>query len=87
MCIRDSSHTDAQDVNLIRREAFWQIPERELTNASLTYVKGDWTAQAFINNLTDKTYIAAIGTGGGLDNNSVVYGAPRTVGIRVRKNF
>jgi len=81
------SHTDAQDVNLIRREAFWEIPERELTNASLTYAKGDWTAQAFINNLTDKTYIAAIGTGGGLDNNSVVYGAPRTFGIRVRKNF
>jgi iron complex outermembrane recepter protein len=81
------SHTDAQDVNLLRREEFWQIPERELTNASLTYAKGDWTAQAFVNNVSDKTYIAAIGTGGGLDNNSVVYGAPRTIGIRVRKAF
>ncbi|MEQ1581977.1 MAG: TonB-dependent receptor [Steroidobacteraceae bacterium] len=81
------SHTDAQDVNLIRREEFWQIPKRELTNASVTYAKGDWTAQAFVNNVTDKTYIAAIGTGGGLDNNSVVYGAPRTIGIRVRKAF
>lgn len=81
------SHTDEQDVNIVRREEFWQIPKRDLTNFSLTYAKGDWTAQAFVNNLTDETYIAAIGTGGGLTNDSVVYGAPRTYGLRIRRNF
>ncbi len=81
------SHTDAQDVNVIRREAFWEIPERELTNVSLTYAQGDWTVQGFVNNVTDETYIAAIGTGGGLTNDSVVYGNPMTYGLRVRRTF
>jgi len=81
------SHVDEQDVNLIRREDFWQIPKRDLTNVSLTYAQGDWTAQAFVNNAADKTYIAAIGTGGGLTNDTVVYGTPRTYGIRFRRNF
>jgi iron complex outermembrane recepter protein len=81
------SHTDEQDVNIVRREEFWLIPKRDLTNVSLTYAKGEWTAQAFVNNVSDETYIAAIGTGGGLDNNTVVYGAPRTYGLRVRRNF
>jgi iron complex outermembrane receptor protein len=81
------SHTDEQDVNLIRREEFWLIPKRDLTNVSLTYAKGEWTAQGYINNVSDEEYIAAIGTGGGLDNNTVVYGAPMTYGIRVRRAF
>jgi len=81
------SHTDEQDVNLIRREEFWLIPKRDLTNVSLTYAKGEWTAQGYINNVSDEEYIAAVGTGGGLDNNTVVYGAPMTYGIRVRRAF
>jgi outer membrane receptor protein involved in Fe transport len=81
------SHTDKQDVNLIRREDFWVIPKRDLLNLSLTYTLNDWLAQAYCNNCSDETYIAAIGTGGGLDNNSVVYGSPRNYGIRLRKSF
>jgi len=81
------SHIDSQDINLVRREEFWTIPERDLLNVSLTYAKDTWLTQAFINNAADKTYIAAVGTGGGLDNNSVVYGAPRVWGLRFRYNF
>jgi len=81
------SHTDEQDVNILRSDEFWLIPKRDLTNVSLTYANGDWTAQAYINNVTDEEYIAAIGTGGGLDNNTVVYGNPMTYGIRVRRSF
>ncbi len=54
---------------------------------SLTYTADKWLTQAFVNNAADKTYIAAIGTGGGLDNNSVVYGNPRVWGLRFRYNF
>ena len=81
------SHTDEQDINLVRREEFWLIPERDLLNVSLTYTADKWLTQAFVNNAADKTYIAAIGTGGGLDNNSVVYGNPRVWGLRFRYNF
>jgi iron complex outermembrane receptor protein len=81
------AHTDEQDINLIRREDFWLIPKRDLLNLSLTYTLNDWLVQAYCNNCSDETYIAAIGTGGGLDNNSVVYGSPLNYGIRLRKSF
>jgi iron complex outermembrane receptor protein len=81
------SHIDEQDINLVRREDFWLIPARDLVNVSLTYAQDKWLTQAFVNNAADKTYIAAIGTGGGLDNNSVVYGNPRVWGLRFRYNF
>lgn len=81
------SHTDEQDINLVRRESFWLIPERELLNVSVTYAQDDWLVQGFVNNAADKTYIAAIGTGGGLTNDSVVYGNPRVWGVRFRYGF
>ncbi len=81
------SHTDEQDINLVRREDFWVIPERDLLNVSLTYTADKWLTQAFVNNAADKTYIAAIGTGGGLTNDSVVYGNPLVWGLRFRYNF
>ncbi len=81
------NHIDDQDINLIRREEFWLIPERDLLNLSLTYTLNDWLVQAYCNNCTDETYIAAIGTGGGLDNNSVVYGNPMNYGVRFRYSF
>jgi iron complex outermembrane receptor protein len=81
------SHTDEQDINLIRREDFWVIPERDLLNVSLTYTADKWLTQAFVNNAADETYIAAIGTGGGLTNDSVVYGNPLVWGLRFRYNF
>ena len=81
------SHIDEQDINLVRREDFWLIPARDLVNVSLTYQADKWLTQAFVNNAADKTYIAAIGAGGGLDNNSVVYGNPRVWGLRFRYNF
>lgn len=81
------SYTDEQDINLIRREDFWLIPERELLNVSVTYARNDWLIQGFLNNAADKTYIAAIGTGGGLTNDSVVYGNPQVWGVRFRYGF
>ncbi len=81
------SYTDDQDINVIRREDFWLIPERDILNVSLTYAKDTWLAQLYANNATDETYIAAIGTGGGLDNNSVVYGNPLNYGLRFRYGF
>ncbi len=81
------SHIDEQDINLVRREDFWVIPERNLVNVSLTYAQDAWLAQLFVNNAADKTYISAIGTGGGLTNDSVVYGNPLVWGLRARYSF
>jgi iron complex outermembrane receptor protein len=78
------SHTDAQDTNLIRREDYYSIPKRDLMNLSLTYKLNEWLVQAYCNNCSDKTYIASV-QGTGTDN--VIYGTPRNLGLRARRNF
>lgn len=77
-------HIDEQDTDLLRREAYYSIPERNLINVSLTYTVNDWLMQAFCNNCADKTYIASVE---GANAQNVIYGAPVTYGVRVRRAF
>jgi outer membrane receptor protein involved in Fe transport len=81
------SHTDEQDTNLIKREAFFSIPERDLLNVSLTYTQNDWLVQLYCNNCADKTYIGSVAGGGGSTPDAVIYGNPRNMGVRLRKTF
>jgi iron complex outermembrane receptor protein len=75
------SHTDKQDTNLIRREDYYSIPERNILNVSLTYTRNDWLVQAYGNNFLDKRYIASV------SGDNVLYGNPRNYGVRVRRDF
>jgi iron complex outermembrane recepter protein len=81
------SHTDRQDTNLIKREDYWAIPARNLANVSLTYTVNEWLAQLYCNNCADKTYIASVAGGGGSTPDTVIYGNPRNIGLRVRRSF
>jgi len=67
------AHLDQQPYNL--------NDERNITNFSLTFENENWTVQAYVNNLTDETYIAAARQA------LVSYGDPRTYGIRAKYNF
>jgi hypothetical protein len=44
----------------------------------------DWDIQAFCTNCADEAYIAAIEGGTG---NRMIYGNPRSAGVRFRKDF
>jgi len=67
------AHLDQQPYNM--------NDERKLTNFYLTYENENWTAQAYINNLTDEVYINSARA------QVVGYGDPQTYGLRVKYNF
>jgi iron complex outermembrane recepter protein len=73
-------HTDESENRLIQGEPYFKVFERDLVNASLTYERNDWTVQLFINNATDELYNLSAG-------DYVLYGEPRTYGLRLRMNF
>ena len=79
------SHVDKQDTNLVRREDFYALPSHTVLNASLTYIRNDWLVQAYCNNCSDKTYIASVQSDAAWNN--VLYGNPRSYGMRVRRDF
>jgi hypothetical protein len=68
----------------LRADNFYRIDSRELVNFSLTYEREDWDIQAFCTNCADEAYIAAIEGGTG---NRMIYGNPRSAGVRFRKDF
>jgi iron complex outermembrane receptor protein len=76
----DYSYTDENYSNL-DQQAFYLQDERKLTNVSLTYEDESWTVQAYINNLTDETYVASARL------QQVLYGNPQTYGSRAKYNF
>jgi hypothetical protein len=69
---------------LFQTDNFFRIDSRELLNFSLTYRLDTWDVQAFCNNCSDETYIAAVEGGSG---NRIIYGNPETIGMRFRKRF
>jgi iron complex outermembrane recepter protein len=66
--------------------SFQSLPEdlirsRSVLSASLTYEVASWRARAFVNNLTDALFVT------GFSGQSQFFGAPRTYGLEVTKNF
>lgn len=70
------------------RNANSLVPEHTLLDARLSYDStGLWRAEAFVNNLTDKTYIASQVQDSSSTNGGIIYGAPRTYGVRLVVKF
>lgn len=64
------------------------VPGRNVVNARLTAEIGDrYTIEGFVNNLTDKTYIATQIQNSSSADGGIIYGAPRTYGVRVKVTF
>ena len=59
---------------------FYKSEERDILNFSVTYANDIWDVQFLVNNMTDELYQE----GGGF---AVLYGEPRTVAFRVRRDF
>ena len=53
---------------------------RNLVNASIDWVTGQWDTQLFMTNVGNETYIIAGG-------NPLYYGPPRQGGIQVTRHF
>ena len=78
------SHSDSAFASLFQSDNFYRIDERELVNVSLAYEAAAWELQAYCNNCSDEVFIAGVGDVTGY---RVVYGDPRSVGVRFRKSF
>jgi iron complex outermembrane receptor protein len=64
------------------------VPGRDLFDARLTFDFGErYTLEAYVNNLTDKTYIATQIQNSSSADGGIIYGAPRTYGLRLRFEF
>ncbi|WP_338446385.1 TonB-dependent receptor [Pelagerythrobacter marensis] len=64
------------------------VPGRGLVNARLTSkLDNGLLIEGFVNNLTDKTYIAAQIQNSSSADGGIIYGAPRTYGVRVKVAF
>jgi iron complex outermembrane receptor protein len=77
------AHIDSQFTNLFQEGNYFMIDERDLTHVSVTYERDAWTLQAFCNNCSDEIYVSSVAGGG----NSVVYGDPKTAGVRFNLRF
>lgn len=61
------------------------VPSRDLFDARITFDIGDrYTVEAYANNLTDKRYIATQIQNSSSADGGIIYGAPRTYGLRVK---
>ncbi len=61
------------------------VPGREVVDARITFdLSEKYTLEAFVNNLTDKTYIAAQIQNSSSADGGIIYGAPRTWGARLK---
>ena len=61
------------------------VPGRNVFDARLTFDMGaKYKLEAFVNNLTDKTYIASQIQNSSSADGGIIYGAPRTYGLRLR---
>lgn len=64
------------------------VPGRDVLDARLTLVIDDrYKLEGFVNNLTDKTYIASQIQNSSSADGGIIYGAPRTWGVRAVINF
>jgi iron complex outermembrane receptor protein len=60
---------------------YYELPAISLWNASITYTRGSWLAEAYTTNLANTLYLA------GNSGSSIYYGPPRQFGIRVTRSF
>jgi len=64
------------------------VPSRSLIDARLTWeLDGRWAVEAFVTNVSDKTYIASQIQNSTSATGGIVYGAPQQYGARVKYNF
>ncbi|WP_338466182.1 TonB-dependent receptor [Novosphingobium sp. ZN18A2] len=64
------------------------VPARDLFDARITFDLGDkYKLEAFVNNLTDETYIATQIQNSSSADGGIIYGAPRTYGVRLKVAF
>lgn len=61
------------------------VPGRDLFDARITFDLGEnYKLEAFANNLFDETYIASQIQNSSSADGGIIYGAPRTIGLRVK---
>ena len=61
------------------------VPGRTLMDARVTFdFNSDYKLEAFVNNVFDKTYIATQIQNSSSADGGIIYGAPRTYGLRLR---
>jgi iron complex outermembrane receptor protein len=77
------THIDKQYTSLFQDE-FFALEERNLVNVSVNYERDAWQVQAYCTNCADKTYIAAMDSRAPYN---VYYGAPRQLGVRIKRSF
>ncbi|HWK41397.1 MAG TPA: TonB-dependent receptor [Croceibacterium sp.] len=75
------SHSGAQYASIFQNTDYFRIPARTTMDATLEFRSGDWGAEAFVRNATNKLYVT------GLANAAEFYGAPRTFGLSVSREF
>jgi iron complex outermembrane receptor protein len=63
------------------------VPKHDLLDARVTADFGRYQVEAFVNNLTDEVYIATQIQNSSSADGGIIYGAPRTYGIRLRVEF
>ncbi|MCL6251611.1 TonB-dependent receptor [Altererythrobacter sp. KTW20L] len=64
------------------------VPGRDLFDARITFDLGEsYKLEAFANNITNKTYIASQIQNSSSADGGIIYGAPRTIGLRVKVEF
>jgi len=76
------NHSDEAYESVFQRPGnnFYKTDSRDIWNFSVTYANDIWDTQFFVNNATDELYQEGAGF-------AVLYGDPRTVGFRVRRDF
>jgi iron complex outermembrane recepter protein len=79
------NHSDetVTDILQLPGDTYYNTEKRDIVNVSLTYEKDDWSVQAFVNNVTDELFIEGVAG----DAVFVVYGDPRTAGVRIGRSF
>ena len=64
------------------------VPERDIFDARLSLqLNKSWLVEGFVNNLTNKTYIASQVQNATSASGGIIYGAPRTFGVRAMLKF
>ena len=64
------------------------VPKRDIFDARLSLqLSRNWLVEGFINNLTNKTYIASQVQNATSASGGIIYGAPRTFGVRAMLKF
>ncbi|WP_313801833.1 TonB-dependent receptor plug domain-containing protein [Sphingobium sp.] len=81
---RGSSHTEFSPLSPARR----RIPASEIVNLAAKYTLSSWEFGVFGTNIFNSQNISFVMAGDALiQDESVLYGRPRTLGVRVKRSF